>query len=181
MRMEYILIREKRKSVRLSLDGEGTLTVHAPRRVSRAEIDRIVAAHADWVAMQRERAARTRVLTAQEIAALRQAAREILPVRTAAWAANMGLPAPAVKITSAARRWGSCSSRGSICYSYRVMLLPEALRDYIIVHELCHLRQMNHSAAFYAEVARVLPDYRARIAALRAFERAHPIRTAAGK
>ena len=80
-----------------------------------------------------------------------------------------------MKITSAARRWGSCSAKNSICYSFRVMRLPPALREYIVVHELAHIRVKNHSAAFYAEVGRYLPDYKQRIAALRAFERQNPM------
>lgn len=176
----YTLIRSARRTVQLSLDSEGRAVVRAPRRLPRAEIDRFVAAHADWLAdkaaQQRERAARTRVLTGDEIAALRQAACETLPALVEAWAARMGLQPAGVRITDAARRWGSCSARGRLCFSCRVMLLPAELREYIVVHELAHLRQMNHSPAFYAEVARWLPDCRARIAALRAFERAHPVK-----
>lgn len=174
----YQLTRSSRKTVQLRIEPDGALTVRAPRRTPRKEIDRIVQARADWIARgqaaMREKNVARRTLSAAEQDQLRQAAREILPKETAHWAAVMGVQPAGVKITAAARRWGSCSAKNSLCFSLRLMLLPEELRAYIVVHELAHIRVKNHSAAFYAEIARFMPDYRARIAALRAFERAHP-------
>ena len=105
----------------------------------------------------------------------RAQAQAVLPARTTDWARRMGVCPAGVRITSATRRWGSCSAENRICYSFRVMLLPEALQEYIIVHELAHIRQKNHSAAFYAEGARFLPDFLARRQALRAWEAEHPL------
>lgn len=179
MDIPYTLIRAPRKTIQISIDKTGAVCVRAPRRVSRAEIDRFVTRKAEWIAThaaaQKERHADRRILSADEITALRKAAAEHLPALTAHWADVMGVCCTGVKITSAVRRWGSCSPRGSICYSWRVMLLPPALREYIVVHELAHLRVRSHAPAFYAEVARWLPDYRVRIAALQAFERAQMI------
>ena len=74
----------------------------------------------------------------------------------------MGVRPASIKITGARTRFGSCSSKGSICFSWRLMQYPDAAIDYVVVHELAHLRHMNHSAAFYAEIARVMPDFEAR-------------------
>jgi predicted metal-dependent hydrolase len=90
----------------------------------------------------------------------RRRAEDYIPERLAALESSYGLQASALRVRKMKRRWGSCSSRGVITISTSVMRLPEILIDYIIVHELAHLRQMNHSAAFYAEVARMLPEYK---------------------
>ena len=74
----------------------------------------------------------------------------------------MGLKYSRIKITSAVKRFGSCSSSGNICYSYRLMLYPEEAREYVVVHELAHLEEMNHSKKFYEIISKVLPDYKYR-------------------
>ena len=86
---------------------------------------------------------------------------------TAALAEQYGFSYNSVKVSSAHSRWGSCNSKGNISYSFRVALLPVALSVYVAVHELCHTRQLNHSAKFWREVERVLPDYKLRRKALR--------------
>lgn len=179
MAIPYPVVRARRKTIQIRVDERGSVTIRAPRRVPLREIERFVCEKQDWidarVAAQKARDAMRYRPDADEIAAMRQAARAELPALTAAWAARMGVACTGVKITSAARRWGSCSAKNSICYSYRVMCLPPALREYIVVHELAHIRVKNHSASFYAEVGRYLPDYKQRIAALRAFERDNPM------
>jgi predicted metal-dependent hydrolase len=74
----------------------------------------------------------------------------------------MGIKYGRITITSARTRFGSCSSEGNISYSYRLMLYPEEAIDYVVVHELAHRREMNHSPRFYAIVERILPDYKER-------------------
>ena len=74
----------------------------------------------------------------------------------------MGVMPTSIKITSAKKRFGSCSGQNGICYSWRLMLYPSEAIDYVVVHELAHIRQKNHSPAFYKEVAKILPDYKAR-------------------
>ncbi len=92
----------------------------------------------------------------------RAAAKAYLPDRLQKWASLLKLAFRSVRITSAKGRWGSCSSKTSINFSYRTMMLPASCIDYVIVHELCHLTHMDHSPAFWAEVERILPDYRQR-------------------
>lgn len=83
------------------------------------------------------------------------------------WAERMGITYTGVKITSAKSRFGSCNSRGGIAYSFRLMQFPEQVIDYVVVHELAHRKEMNHSRRFYDIVARYLPDYRQRVKLLR--------------
>lgn len=164
--MDYTLIRSSRRTMALEITRDGRLLVRAPQRASQAVIDRFVASHADWIAAhlekQRQRAQAHPPLTEDELAALRQKARDILPGRVAHYAEWMGVTPTGVKITGAKTRFGSCSAKNSLCFSLYLMAYPDAAVDYVVVHELAHIRHKNHSPAFYAEVARVMPDYRER-------------------
>ena len=164
--MDYTLIRSSRRTMALEITRDGRLLVRAPQRAPQAVIDRFVASHTDWIAVhlekQRQRAERHPPLTDDEIAALRQKARDILPGRVAHYAGRMGVTPTGVKITGAKTRFGSCSAKNSLCFSLYLMAYPDTAVDYVVVHELAHIRHKNHSPAFYAEVARVMPDYRER-------------------
>lgn len=98
---------------------------------------------------------------------LREMARRILSERTAHFAAIMGVHPTGLKITGARTRWGSCSGKNSLCFSYRLICLPMAAVDAVVVHELAHILVKNHSPAFYAQVTRILPDYESRRTLLR--------------
>lgn len=166
---DYTLIRSSRRTLALEVDKDGNVTVRAPQRMRRAEIDRFVAAKAAWIASAKMRQAR-RTETRDESAdadTLRARAEAELPPRLAAWAEIMGLEPASVRITSAEKRLGSCSADGRICLSFHLLRWPEAVVDYVLVHELAHMRHHDHSAAFYAEIERWLPDYRAALALLR--------------
>ncbi|MBQ7784431.1 MAG: M48 family metallopeptidase [Oscillospiraceae bacterium] len=89
-------------------------------------------------------------------------ARDTLPTRTRLTAERMGITLGEVKISSAKTRWGSCSADKNINLSWKLMAADMRLIDYVIVHELCHIRQMNHSAAFWENVRAVIPDYEER-------------------
>ena len=91
----------------------------------------------------------------------------MLPGKVAAYARRMGVAPASVRITSARTRFGSCSAKNGLCFSWRLMQYPEAAVDYVVVHELAHIRHHDHSPAFYAFVAQFLPDYRQRAALLR--------------
>ena len=166
---DYTLIRSARRTLALEVGSDGALTVRAPRRMSRAEIDRFVAAKSGWIASARARQTRRTEardsLTDPDV--LRARAETELPPRLAAWAAKMGLEPTSVRITSAEKRLGSCSADGRICLSFHLLRWPDAVVDYVLVHELAHMRHHDHSPAFYAEIECWLPDYRAALALLR--------------
>ncbi len=103
----------------------------------------------------------------------KEAARQVVHERLEYWAPYCGVTYHRVAIRDTRRSWGSCSERGNLNFSYKLLFLSPCLRDYIIVHELCHRIELNHSPNFWREVERVLPDYRARRRALRQLEKAH--------
>ena len=96
-----------------------------------------------------------------------QGEKEVLPGKVTHYAAIMGVVPTSVKITAAKSRFGSCSGKNGICFSLYLMQYPEEAIDYVVVHELAHIRHHDHSSAFYAEVAKVMPDYRARMKLLK--------------
>lgn len=99
----------------------------------------------------------------------RKLARQLLTERTMHFAAGMGVTPTGLRITGASTRYGSCSGKNSLNFTWKLVMAPMEAVDYVVVHELCHIRQHNHSAAFWAEVAAVLPDYREREQVLRRF------------
>jgi len=103
----------------------------------------------------------------------REQAREHIAAKLAYFNQYYQLSYNRVAIRNQRRCWGSCSAKRNLNFSYKLLFLPECLRDYIIVHELCHLRELNHSVRFWAAVEEVLPDYAERSAVLRKFERTH--------
>ena len=108
------------------------------------------------------RAAQEAALTPERIAELKRKAKTELPPKIAAYAAILGVRPTGFKVTSAAKRFGSCSAKNSLCFSWRLMQYPPEAIDYVVVHELCHILHHDHSPAFYAAVARVMPDYKRR-------------------
>ena len=166
----YELIRSDRKTLGLQVK-DGRVIVRAPRRAAVQQIERFVREHEAWIENALSRQAAKKAAhpepTAAERAEYIRLAKEMLPRRTAFWSERMGLTPTQIRITSAQRRFGSCSSQGHICYSWRLMQYPPEAIDYVIVHELAHLKHMNHSPAFYALVAKYLPDHKARRALLK--------------
>ena len=161
---EYLLIRSKRKTVALAIKEDGTLEVRAPMRLSKKWIDGFVEQKEGWIqqktAETAKRAAARRQLTPQEEENLRLRAQEYLPQRTWELAEQIGLTPAGVKVTGAKTRWGSCSGRNSLNFSWRLMLAPEHCVNYVVVHELCHILHHDHSAAFWREVERFFPDWK---------------------
>jgi len=170
---DYTLIRARRKTVSLRVAKDLRVVVRAPLGYPTALVDSFVKSHAAWIETQKARiqAHKTNQPTPEEAEALTIRAKAYLPARAAHFAALLGVAPTGLRITQAATRWGSCSARNSLCFSYRVMLLPPDLIDCIIVHELAHIRVKNHSAAFYREMERVMPDAKARHRCIREWHR----------
>lgn len=163
--MEYKLIYSNRKSISASVKG-GVLTVRAPHGIAKSVIDDFLKKHSAWIdehlEASRKKEERFSSLSDADIAALKRSARAYLSLKTEYYANIMSLKFGRITITSAKTRFGSCSSKGNISYSWRLMLYPEPAREYVVVHELAHLVEMNHSARFYRIVESVLPDYKER-------------------
>jgi len=163
----YELIRSRRKTLALEITRDCRVLVRAPQRISQARIDAFIAQHTDWIVRhlerQRQRAASAPPPpTEADIAALKAQARAILPEKVAYWSKKMGMTPTGIKITSARKRYGSCSEKNSLCFSCFLMQCPEAAIDLVVVHELCHIKVRNHGPDFYALLAQYLPDYKER-------------------
>ena len=165
--METIVIRSRRKTLSMQVKGDGQVEIRAPLRTSDAEIRRFLETHRRWLEKHLQKAqalqqakAGVRKLTAAETAELKKKAKRILPERVAYWAPLIGVRPGRIAVRCQKTRWGSCSTKGNLNFNCLLMLAPEGVIDSIVVHELCHLKHMNHSKRFYAEIEKVLPDYR---------------------
>lgn len=167
----YTLKRQKRKTLSLQINDDLTLTVKAPFFVTKQEIDKFVLNHTDWLEKKlgqlQEREKIKANLTDEKIAELKEKAVRIIPKRVEYYSHLMGLVPTGVKITSARKRFGSCSGKNSLCFSYILMLYPIEAIDYVVVHELAHIRHHNHSREFYKLIEKYMPDYKQRIKILR--------------
>ena len=166
---EFPLIRARRKTLGLQIK-DGKVIVRAPMRLPRATIDAFVVKHEAWIVkhLAKERAGQdVPKLTEQEKKDLAKQAKEIIPARVAHYAALLGVDYGRVTIRTQKTRWGSCSSKGNLNFNCLLLLAPPEVLDSVVVHELCHRRHMNHSKAFYAEIERVMPDYKVRHAWLK--------------
>lgn len=162
---EYEILRSARRTISLEVRPDGRVLIRAPRAMPKKEIDAFAAKHADWLEGAKKRVEERSALndmTDRRRDELTAAARDYLPKRTAHWAEIMGVSPAGVRITDAKTRFGSCSPKNRICYSFRLMAYPPEAVDYVIVHELAHILQKNHSPRFYAEVQKILPDWRER-------------------
>ena len=163
----YELIRSRRNTLALEITKDCRVLVRAPLRLSQAKIDAFVSSHESWIQthleQQRQRmASAPPPPTPEEIAALKVRAKAILPGKVAYWSAKMGVRPTGLKITTARKRYGSCSGKNSLCFSCFLMSCPEEAIDLVVVHELCHIREKNHGKRFYALLEQYLPDYKER-------------------
>jgi predicted metal-dependent hydrolase len=138
---------------------DGAVRVTIPRGGSRAEARRFAERHREWALRQRSKVLAGR-LSPEMARALKNRARRELPPRLLELAAGNGLTVTGVTIRDQRSRWGSCSPKGHISLNYRLMLMPEAIRDYILIHELMHLKQADHSRKFWRLVATACPAFR---------------------
>lgn len=159
----YTMVRSARKTISIVIKPSGEVEVRCPKRCSRWEADSFVNRKESWIRKHLETiAARSAVpvLSEQEKKSLQAHACGILPARIACFARQMGVSYGRVTIRSQRTRWGSCSAEGNLSFNCLLMLMPQEVQDYVIVHELCHLREMNHSQRFWTEVEKHCPDYR---------------------
>jgi hypothetical protein len=167
----YQLIRSKRRTLALLITRECKVIVRAPQKLPQKEIDRFLEAHTEWIRshllQQQQKAQAEGTVSPEERVEYIRQANEILPKRTALFADVMGVFPTKIRITDAKARFGSCSAKNRICFSWRLMRYPKEAIDYVVVHELAHIRYKNHGAEFYQLIASVFPDYRKRWALLK--------------
>lgn len=164
--------RARRYVIRVADDGMVRVTM--PRWGSRREAAAFAERESAWVERQLRRLEQARLRSRATLPPdverqLRERALRELPVRLRELATIHGLTVARVSVRNQRRRWGSCSPNGHICLNWRLVQLPDAVRDYVMIHELMHLRRMDHSAGFWKLVAQACPDFESSRAALRAF------------
>ena len=169
--ISYKLIRSDRRSIGIQIMAEGVV-VRAPKGLSAAEIDRFVQSKRDWIESHLAKMPTAQPkFSGEEIHALADEALKVIPERVRHFAPLVGVTYGGITIRNQHTRWGSCSSKGNLNFNCLLMLTPDHVIDYVVVHELCHRLEMNHSPRFWAQVERVLPDYRQSLQWLKAHER----------
>jgi len=164
MNVEYALKRSTRaRTMRLVVHPDSRVVVTAPASFGLGSIERFVAKHSAWVQRKVAETAGRKVIYARrsQVVALKQRALALASARCAHFAKHYGVRYNKITVRAQKFRWGSCSQAGSLNFNYKIAVLPSHLADYIIVHELCHLAEMNHSKRFWELVGRTVPMQKA--------------------
>ncbi len=164
--MDYILIYSKRKTLSLQVNADGKVIVRAPHRTGKKYIEDFVRDHEAWIERTKTKIENKKYslkeASPEEEKELRRLAREVLPGKVSYYASVIGVAPGRITITGARTRFGSCSAKNNISFSFYLMRFPDKAIDYVVVHELCHILQHNHSKEFYKEIEKILPDYKER-------------------
>ena len=154
----YVRHRRARRYI-LRVDPDGRLRVTIPLGGSLRAAEEFASRHDDWVQRQRARLPSAGTPTA-DLEGVRARAQAELPAALRGWAQRLGLEVRGVSVRDQRTRWGSCGRNGRICLNWRLVLMPDWVRDYVLVHELMHLQRLDHSPRFWALVAAAFPGYR---------------------
>ena len=168
--VEFEIIRSKRRTLAVEVKPGGEVLVRAPKKLSEKYIIDFVSNKYVWILKSIDRQKQNKkaqTFSNEQITYLRQKAKEFIPKRVEHFSEILGLYPTGVKITSAKTRFGSCSPKNSLNFSLYLMLYPIEAIDYVVVHELAHIKHKNHSKQFYGLIETVLPDYKNRIAILK--------------
>lgn len=173
MNIEYRLIRSKRRTVGIEIGPDAAVTVRAPSRLPVHAIEEILKEKEAWILKNRRRAldrigeeaekaggSEPAKFTSEELRLLYREAKVVIPERVRHFAPLLGVTYGTISIRTQRSRWGSCSSKGNLNFNCLLMRMPPEVRDYVVVHELAHRLEMNHSKRFYEVVARILPNYK---------------------
>ena len=160
------IIRSNRKTLSIQLKP-GEIIARAPLRMKDKEIYSFIDSKKSWIEKnltkteEREKAiSKANPFTQEEINALAEKAKTIIPERVRYYAPKIGVTYNRITIRCQRTRWGSCSSKGNLNFNCLLALFPLEVIDSVVVHELCHRKQMNHSPQFYAEIEKVFPEYK---------------------
>lgn len=159
--------RSKRKSAAIKITADMQIVVFVPLYVSDNEIERMVISKSKWIDEHMlkvqstiDERSKLEKITFEQVKELADQAVEYIPKRVKYYAEKENFIYNKITIKNLVSRWGSCSTKGNLNFNCLLMLTPDYVIDYIVVHELCHLREMNHSEKFWAEVEKIMPDYK---------------------
>lgn len=161
------IIKSNRKSIAIEIKKDLSIIVRAPFFVKDKEINTFVESKRDWIEkhiidMQKRQDESSSVekFTLEEIKSLAGKALDYIPQRVSYYSPIIGVDYGRITIRNQVSRWGSCSAKGNLNFNCLLMLTPSDVIDYVVVHELCHRKEMNHSPKFWSEVEKVLPNYK---------------------
>lgn len=162
---EYELKRSKRKSISIEISREAKIIVRAPIRMKKTDIEAFLHSKSEWIdkhlaSMKEKLASVPRNLTEEEKNELKKNAKIIITHRVEILSEIMGVNYDKLTVKLQKTRFGSCSTKKNLNFNAVIALMPKDISDYVIVHELAHLKQMNHSASFWKEVEKIIPDYK---------------------
>lgn len=163
--MEYVLRNSLRaRRITVTVRRDGTVVVTKPRFVNRAIADKFVRESHQWIEKTRAKYAprpnTSRIeSSAKEYKRMKRSAQALIEKRAQHFARIYKLEYRRITVRNQKARWGSCSREGVLSFNYRLYFLPQSLLDYVVVHEICHLQEMNHSKRFWALVAKTCPDH----------------------
>lgn len=166
---EYTIVRSGRRTLSIEVKKDGCVIVRAPRWTSEREIEKFLSEKREWIethidrANSRDERYNYSKYTELEIQELKKRARDMLLALVDKYKTEVGVNPVSVRINRAQTRFGSCSAKNTLNFSCFLMLYPIEAIEYVVVHELCHIKEHNHSRSFYREIERVLPDYRERV------------------
>lgn len=169
--MDIVLIRSDRRSFAIEIGRDKKIKVRVPRRASKAQIEEMLKAKHDWILktldkIEQRNTAEAREyeeaeqLSSEEVKKLKKEARNHLASLTEYWAEKIGVSYGRISIRGQKTRWGSCSSKGNLNYNYLLILCPDDVIEYVVIHELCHRIYMNHSKRFWEKIEEFCPNYR---------------------
>ena len=161
-KITYQVIRSARRTIAIQITKEGRVLVCCPYQMKDAQIDAFVNSKHSWIEkhLHRQRPVAS-VLTPEELEQLRRNGQELFRQRVTYFAPLAGVQWNRITVRFQKTRWGSCTGNGNLSFNGLLLLAPPEVLDYVVVHELCHRKEMNHSPKFWAEVARVCPQYAA--------------------
>ena len=169
--IEYTFIKSKRRTIGITVKSDGSVIVRAPLNCTKRQAEAFVTENREWILKAQKKLAKQReaadledaggvAFTEADIAELKKQAKKVLPDMVAEVAKIIGVTYGNISIRAQKTRWGSCSSKGNLNFNCMLVLLPENVQRYVVVHELCHRKEMNHSAAFWREVNKYQPSYK---------------------
>ncbi len=157
----YRVVRSHRRTVAIQITKDGQVLVRCPKAMGRAQIEDFVQSKESWIRKHLQAPRQLpELFDLETLEKLTRQARAKIPERVAYFASRMHVTYGRITIRRQRTRWGSCSTKGNLNFNCLLMLAPPEVLDYVVVHELCHRRQMNHSPRFWEEVGRICPDYK---------------------
>ena len=169
MYMKYenvVVIRSKRKSISIKVTDGGIVEIRAPKKVSDQSIRRFVKKSEGWIDKKLEEMKKQNTklenykFSKKQLSSIKKRAKDTLKIRLEELSNEIGIQYNTFRLSGAKKRWGSCSNKKTVSINWRLIFAPPEIIDYVIIHELTHLKHMNHSKRFWKEVQKHIPDYK---------------------